>query len=241
MLCGSSERPGRRTRRSCPPLLSRRGPFHSYGRSSGHSCCRSSHPNLRAYFHAVFDSKQFLELPALASDVLHVKRAVDLAPFAPGPDHATYAQHPQVPRNPRLAHAEVDGEIVDVLLPNLPQALQDAQAGRVGKGQKVIGKLVTLAGQKHKACFMSLTHKELVMYQVFWRSPCSTVIGQMNGQRKLPRRAAETDTARALVDEDEGHSRIVIRGVACGSRNRNGDDAGFRSKDVALRKRGIQL
>src|SRR5450759_675250 len=60
---------------------------------------------------------------------------------------------------------QVGGEVVDVLLARLAQALQDAQAGGVGEPQKVVRKLVTLGLEKHNGCFIwSLTHKGSVMY-----------------------------------------------------------------------------
>jgi hypothetical protein len=46
------------------------------------------------------------------------------------------------------------GEVVDTLLADLPETLQNAEPGRVGKGQKVVRKLVPRALEKHNACFI---------------------------------------------------------------------------------------
>src|ERR1700694_2317354 len=146
---GSSGRPARTRRRSSRLLQSRRGPCRCYGRSYGCFSC-----NLLANFDAPFDSKQFVETRPLPRNVLDVERAVNLAALAPSTDDPPDPQHPKVPGDTRLAHAKVGGQVVDVLLPNLPEALQDTQARGVGKGQKVVRELVPLAGKKHKACFI---------------------------------------------------------------------------------------
>jgi hypothetical protein len=50
----------------------------------------------------------------------------------------------------------VSSEIIHTFLANAPEALQDAQARRVGEGQEVVAELVSRAGQKHKGSFMGV-------------------------------------------------------------------------------------
>jgi len=95
-----------------------------------------------------------IQTRTLARDIFDIQRAVDLPAVAPRPDHATDPEHPEVPGNPRLAHAQVNGQVVDALLAHRPKALQNAQPGGVGEGQKVVRELVTLAWEKHKASFI---------------------------------------------------------------------------------------
>jgi hypothetical protein len=102
----------------------------------------------------IFDSKQLIEARTLAPDILDVQGAVDLTAVAPRPDDAADAEHPQVPGDARLAHAQMQGEVVDAYLAELPEVLQDAEPGRVGEGQKVVWKLVPLVLEKHNVCFI---------------------------------------------------------------------------------------
>ena len=136
--CGSSARPGRTRRRSCRRRRSRRGPCRLPDRSYGHSCGRFSCPNLLTNFRRSLIPSSSSRRARSLRDVFDVQRAVDLAALAPGADHAADPQHPQVPGDARLAHAQVEGEVVDVLLAHLAEALQDAQAGGIGEGQEVV-------------------------------------------------------------------------------------------------------
>ena len=49
---------------------------------------------------------------------------------------------------------EMLGEVVDAHIAGRGQALEDAQAGRVGEGQEVVGQLVPRALEKHKGSFI---------------------------------------------------------------------------------------
>jgi hypothetical protein len=95
-----------------------------------------------------------IQTRTLARDIFDIQGAVDLPAVAPGPDHATDPEHPEVPGNPRLAHPKMNGQVVDALLAHSSKALQNAQPGGVGEGQKVVRKLVPLAGDKHKGSFI---------------------------------------------------------------------------------------
>src|SRR2546427_2052679 len=127
------------------------GPSRSDVRSSDSRSCA----HLLTSFQFLCHPEHLVQTRPLAPDVVHVERAVHLAAFAASADHATEAEHPQVPRDARLAHMEVQRQLVDVDLAGLGQALQDAQARGVGKGQEMVGQLVARVLKKHKGCFMS--------------------------------------------------------------------------------------
>src|ERR1700682_2399054 len=127
-------------RRSCRPPLSRRVPC----RSDDHCSDRFSRPNLLTNFQLIFDSEQLIQARTLAPDVLDIQGAVDLPAVAPRPDNPADAEHPQVPGDAGLAHAQVLRKVIDALFADLTEALEDTQAGRIGEGQKVIRKLVAL-------------------------------------------------------------------------------------------------
>src|SRR3989442_4512331 len=153
---GSSGHPARTTTRWCPRRLSRREPCRCADRSCGRSSGRSSCPDLLANFHLLCDAHQLIQSRALARDVLDVQPAVHLTTVAARPDDPADAQHAHMPRDPRLAHAHVEREIVDVFFADLAQALQDAEARGVGEGPKVVRKLVTRTLEKHKGSFIEV-------------------------------------------------------------------------------------
>jgi hypothetical protein len=100
------------------------------------------------------NSKQLIEPLTLAPNVVDVQRAVNLPAFATRPDHTAKAKDPKVPGDPRLTHPKVRGEVVHADLTHLAEALQDAQACRIGKGHEMVRQFVSRALEKHKEFFI---------------------------------------------------------------------------------------
>src|SRR5207248_10032326 len=164
--CGSSARPGPARMRSCRPRRWLPGPYGPCRFDGDRSLCdwRSCAHLLANFWFSNWgcgDAEHLVQAPAIAADVVHVEGAVDQTALAPGPDDPAHAEHPQVPRDARLAHVEVLRELVDVDLAGLGEPLEDAQAGGVGEGQEVVRKLVALTGEKHKGCFIEYTASPL--------------------------------------------------------------------------------
>src|SRR5690348_14441740 len=114
----------------------------------------SSADRLASWSLVLRDAEHLVEALAVTPDAVSVERAPQLTAIPPDTDHAAEPQHSHVPGDPRLAHAQVVGELADVGLAHLPEALQDAQPRGVGEGEEVVGKLVARALKKHKGCFI---------------------------------------------------------------------------------------
>ncbi len=89
--------------------------------------------------HSIFDSKQLIQARSLARDIFDIQGAVDLPAFPPGPNHATDAQHPQMPRDPRLAHPQVHRQVVDALLAHRPRRCRMRSRVGLAKAKKWSG------------------------------------------------------------------------------------------------------